>query len=209
MLRSRGLTDKLLVLGVDGMDPRWAKRMVDEGKMPHLKELMERGACRDDLMLLGANPTITPPMWATLGTGAYPMTHGIIDYNVSAKDDKDITLGAFSSRFMTAEPLWNITAEAGKKTLVWHWPGGAWPPTSDSENLMVVDGTSPGALGFGYAMRDVEGVIFASEKATKTKFYYGAAQFTDELTGDDKEVKRFRSAFVTPTHQDYWDELWE
>ena len=96
MLRSRGLTDKLLVLGVDGMDPRWAKRMVDEGKMPHLKELMERGACRDDLMLLGANPTITPPMWATLGTGAYPMTHGIIDYNVSAKDDKDITLGAFS-----------------------------------------------------------------------------------------------------------------
>ena len=62
MLRSRGLTDKLLVLGVDGMDPRWAKRMVDEGKMPHLKELMERGACRDDLMLLGANPTITPPM---------------------------------------------------------------------------------------------------------------------------------------------------
>ena len=143
MLRSRGLTDKLLVLGVDGMDPRWAKRMVDEGKMPHLKELMERGACRDDLMLLGANPTITPPMWATLGTGAYPMTHGIIDYNVSAKDDKDITLGAFSSRFMTAEPLWNITAESGKKTLVMHWPGGSFPPTSDSPNLFTVPREQP------------------------------------------------------------------
>ena len=81
MLRSKGLTDKLLMLGIDGMDPRFTKRMIAEGNMPNTKKLMELGACRDDLVLLGAVPTITPPMWATLGTGCYPMTHGIMDYN--------------------------------------------------------------------------------------------------------------------------------
>lgn len=122
MLRNKGLSEKVLLLGVDGMDPRFTKRLVNEGKLPNVKKLIERGACRDDLVLLGANPTITPPMWATLATGAYPMTHGIMDYNLSAEDDKDITLGAFSSRFLKAQPLWNVTAESGKKTLVMHWP---------------------------------------------------------------------------------------
>ena len=117
MLRSKGLTDKLLLLGVDGMDPRFTKRLVEEGKMPNFKKLMDMGACREDLMMLGANPTITPPMWATLATGTYPMTHGIMDYNISAEEDLDITLGAFSSVFMKAEPLFNVTATAGKK----HW----------------------------------------------------------------------------------------
>ena len=37
MLRSKGLTEKLLLLGVDGMDPRFTKRLVDEGKLPNVK----------------------------------------------------------------------------------------------------------------------------------------------------------------------------
>ena len=28
--------EKILVLGVDGLDPRFSRRMVDEGKMPNL-----------------------------------------------------------------------------------------------------------------------------------------------------------------------------
>jgi hypothetical protein len=115
MLRNKALTEKLLLLGVDGMDPRFTRRLVDEGKLPNVKKLMELGSCREDLMMLGANPTITPPMWATLATGTYPMTHGIMDYNISADEDKDITLGAFSSRFMKAEPLFNVTAKAGER----------------------------------------------------------------------------------------------
>ena len=38
MLRSKGLTNKLLILGLDGMDPRFSKAMVDAGKMPNLKK---------------------------------------------------------------------------------------------------------------------------------------------------------------------------
>ena len=41
MLRNKALTQKLLLLGVDGMDPRFTKRMVEEGKMPNFKKLMD------------------------------------------------------------------------------------------------------------------------------------------------------------------------
>lgn len=61
MLRSKGLAEKMILLGIDGMDPRFTRKLVDEGKMPNVKKLMDMGACRDDLVLLGGVPTITPP----------------------------------------------------------------------------------------------------------------------------------------------------
>ena len=54
MLREKGLTQKLLLLGIDGMDPRFTRRLVDEGKMPNTGKLVQLGACREDLVLLGA-----------------------------------------------------------------------------------------------------------------------------------------------------------
>ena len=175
MLRSKGLSEKVIVLGLDGLDPRFSKAMVDAGKMPNLKKLIDMGAAREDLMLLGAMPTITPPMWATLATGAYPMTHGIIDYNLGVPGELDMTQEAFLSKFLKAEPIWNCTAEAGKKTLVFHWPGGAWPPTSDNPNLMVVDGTSPGAMGNTTHKMDDEVVVIATTNTSKGGYKpYGA-----------------------------------
>ncbi len=152
--------------------------------MPNTRKLLERGAAREDLMLLGAMPTITPPMWATLGTGAYPMTHGIEDYYVGAPGHMEISLGAFFSKFCKAEPLWNVTAKAGKKTLVWHWPGGAWPPTIDSPNLMMVDGTSPGNIGMVYATRDTDTVLIASDKCPQLS-YVPYSTVTSQLKGDE------------------------
>ena len=213
MLRTKGLTDKLLMLGIDGMDPRFTKRMIAEGKMPNTKKLMEMGSCRDDLMLLGAVPTITPPMWATLGTGCYPMTHGIMDYNLSG-DDKEITYAAFYSTFLKVQPLWNITAEAGKKTLVWHWPGGAWPPTIDNENLITVDGSSPGAVCAFSSARDFDTVFIASTKAQKPS-YMPMSVRNSKLEGDEKlsylgiPQQSSRSAEAKELLKKYYDEYVE
>ena len=59
-------TEKLMVLGIDGMDPRFTKYLMDKGEMPAVKKLVEQGACREDLMLLGGHPTVTPSIWTTL-----------------------------------------------------------------------------------------------------------------------------------------------
>ncbi|MBQ5863218.1 MAG: alkaline phosphatase family protein, partial [Peptococcaceae bacterium] len=195
MLRTKGLSEKVIVLGLDGLDPRFSKAMVDAGKMPNLKKLIDMGAAREDLMLLGAMPTITPPMWATLATGAYPMTHGIIDYNLGVPGELDMTQEAFLSKFLKAEPIWNCTAEAGKKTLVFHWPGGAWPPTSDNPNLMVVDGTSPGAMGNTTHKLDDEVVVIATTKTSKGGYKMYAAT-GGRIDGEFDDLKVMEKPYI-------------
>ena len=44
MVQRKALTDKILLLGVDGMDPRLTRKYVDAGKMPNVKSYLERGA---------------------------------------------------------------------------------------------------------------------------------------------------------------------
>ena len=212
MLRSKGLSEKVILLGIDGLDPKFSRKMVDEGKMPNLKKLIEKGSARHDLRLLGGVPTITPPMWTTLCTGAYPMTHGIEDFNIGMKGELDVNFAGIYSKYCHAEQLWNVTAESGKKTLVWHWPGAAWPPSSDSENLYVVDGTTPGALGFGYAMRDWEGVLVASTKVPEPKFHASAVSNTEGFSGDPEELLGLKPDYNSYTKcqndMSHVDELW-
>ena len=119
------LTDKIVVLGVDGFDPSLAKKFMEQGKMPALAEFVRRGSAREDLVLLGAHPTVTPPMWTTLATGAYPATHGITAFFNQHPTKLDTTIYALDSRMCQAEQVWNVFAEAGKKTLIWHWPGSS------------------------------------------------------------------------------------
>ena len=110
---------KVLVLGIDGMDSRITKKFLDEGKLPNIKKYLERGAARTGLDMLGAIPTITPPCWTTLATGAYPGTHGITCYWRQSPDSLDAVVYNMDSRFCKAEQLWNVTAKEGKR----HWYG--------------------------------------------------------------------------------------
>ena len=167
--------EKIFVIGIDGMDPRLTRKFVDEGKMPNTKKLIEQGTCREDLVMLGAQPTVTPPMWTTMATGAYPMTHGITCFYRQSKERLDMKEYNLDSRNCTAEPLWNCFAEAGKKTLVWHWPGSSWPPTSDSPNLHVVDGTQPAAVNMGVATLDMDFVVVGGPEVAEVTFRAKAA----------------------------------
>lgn len=154
--------NKVLVLGLDGMDSLATKKYLDAGLMPNLKKIIERGAAREDLQMIGGQPTVTPPMWTTLGTGAWPCTHGLTDF-FRRTEDLDVAAYGCDSRYIKAEFLWNVAVESGKKALAWHWIAG-WPPTSESENLHVVDGSQPTLINMGIAEVDDERFIIASEK---------------------------------------------
>lgn len=189
-MERQALSEKVIVLGIDGLDPRLARKFVNMGVMPNLEKIIKRGACREDLVLLGAHPTITPPMWTTLATGAYPETHGITCFWRQNKEDLSAIEYNLDSRKCEAEQLWNVTAEAGKKTLVWHWPGSSWPPSSSSPNLHVVDGTQPAAVNMGIAMCDgvylVEACASHESLTRQSKNWYvaGAGCIIDGLEVD-------------------------
>lgn len=119
-------------------------------------------------------PTVTPPQWTTLATGAYPETHGITAFYRQGSDLDRVALN-FSSENCKAEQLWNITAEAGYKTLVWHWPGSAWPPSIDNENLHVVDGSSPGSVNMSTGQFESEYLVLANLNNKVVTYKKGAA----------------------------------
>lgn len=173
-------SQKIIVLGVDGMDPRLTRKYVDMGIMPNVKRYIEAGAQRHDLVMLGGAPTVTPPMWTTLATGAYANVHGITGFSRHTPSNPGELSYNIDSRLCEAEQLWNVTAEAGLKTLVWHWPGSAWPPSSDSENLLVVDGTSPGSVGMSVNQCEKDFLVVADVNNTEATFV------TEQSTGASK-----------------------
>lgn len=169
---------KILVLGMDGMDPRMSKCFMEEGIMPNLSEFVKRGPNREDISFLGATPTVTPPIWTTLATGAYANTHGITCFWRQNPQKLDELIYSFDSGSCKAEQFWNVFAEAGFKTLVWHWPGSSWPPSSDNPNLNVVDGTQPSAINLGVALVDWENILLASEEFEVVSFKAGQGSDT-------------------------------
>lgn len=186
-LKREAATEKLMLLGVDGLDPRLTRKYVDEGLLPNFKKLIERGAQRHDLVLLGAQPTVTPPQWTTLATGANPYIHGITQFTRCVPGR--ITQAGYNvdSRLCKAEQVWNCFVEAGKNSLVLHWPGGAWPPTSTREELFVIDGSSPGSVGCATMQQEGETIIGAKEGIAAAK----AATLDNKSALDPCRVKEF------------------
>ncbi len=68
---------KLIILGIDGMDPQLLQQFVDEGKMPNFAALAARGSF---LPLQTSIPPQSPVAWASLITGMNPGSHGIFDF---------------------------------------------------------------------------------------------------------------------------------
>jgi len=68
---------KLIVLGIDGMDPQLLRKFMQEGKMPNFSRLAEQGSFKE----LGTSiPPQSPVAWSNLITGMNAGGHGIFDF---------------------------------------------------------------------------------------------------------------------------------
>jgi predicted AlkP superfamily phosphohydrolase/phosphomutase len=71
--------EKVFVLGFDGLDPTLARKWMDEGKLPNLKQLADEGAFRT---LGSTQPSESPTAWSSFATGVNPGRHNIYDFLV-------------------------------------------------------------------------------------------------------------------------------
>lgn len=68
---------KVIVLGIDGMDPDVVTRLMAEGKMPNFKALKDEGSFSP----LGTSmPPESPVAWSNFITGRNPGGHGVYDF---------------------------------------------------------------------------------------------------------------------------------
>ncbi|MCZ6691482.1 MAG: alkaline phosphatase family protein [Planctomycetota bacterium] len=67
----------MIILGIDGMDPRLVEKYLEEGRLPNIRRLLETGS-------MTRLATTTPPQsavaWSTFATGANPGHHGVFDF---------------------------------------------------------------------------------------------------------------------------------
>lgn len=68
---------KLIILGIDGMDPQLLKQLMHEGKMPNFSRLASQGSFR---LLTTSIPPQSPVAWSNLITGMNAGGHGIFDF---------------------------------------------------------------------------------------------------------------------------------
>jgi predicted AlkP superfamily phosphohydrolase/phosphomutase len=74
---SRSAGKKVIILGIDGMDPRLSERMMADGLLPNLAKMRAAGGFTD----LGTSiPPQSPVAWANFINGAGPGSHGIFDF---------------------------------------------------------------------------------------------------------------------------------
>jgi predicted AlkP superfamily phosphohydrolase/phosphomutase len=120
-----------VILGFDGMDPELADRFMNEGKLPNLAKLRDKGTFT---RLRTTYPAISPVAWSTFMTGVNPGKHNIYDF--LARDTRNylpflssaeikgpkrhIKIGKYSIPFGKTE----IRAMR-KGTPFWHWLGKA------------------------------------------------------------------------------------
>ena len=78
-LRSSAVDRKLIVLGLDGLDPTMVKLLIDTGRAPNFKRLAEMGSFS---RLATTMPALSPVAWASFITGLTPGGHGIGDFIV-------------------------------------------------------------------------------------------------------------------------------
>ncbi|HXX20138.1 MAG TPA: alkaline phosphatase family protein [Candidatus Acidoferrum sp.] len=68
---------KLIVLGIDGMDPSLLRQFIATGKMPNFALLATQGSF---LALQTSTPPQSPVAWSNLITGMNPGGHGVFDF---------------------------------------------------------------------------------------------------------------------------------
>ena len=68
---------KVVILGLDGLEPTIIDRMIAAGRLPHFQQLKGRGG----YWRLGTStPALSPVAWSTFATGCDSSRHGIWDF---------------------------------------------------------------------------------------------------------------------------------
>ncbi|MCP4712315.1 MAG: sulfatase arylsulfatase, partial [Planctomycetes bacterium] len=106
---------KVIIVGIDGMDPQLTEQMMDSGDLPNFNRLRQKGGYSP---LATTLPPQSPVAWAGFITGANSGVHGIYDF-VHRKPQHQSRL--FSS-FCEAVPASDALQIGSQKVPLTFWP---------------------------------------------------------------------------------------
>ena len=124
--------NRLIIIGLDGLEPTLAEKYMSEGKLPNFSKLKKNGAYA---RLQTTIPSISPVAWSSFMTGSNPSKHNIFDFlsrnpktylpDLSSarigKPKKTLSLGKYNIPLSKPEikglrksiPFWKILGQKG------------------------------------------------------------------------------------------------
>ncbi len=122
---SRATEPEILIIGLDGATWRIINPLLEQGRLPNLKLLMEKGSFAK---LKTFSPCYSPVLWTSIATGKLPEKHGILGWFKKAYNGKreSTELGIPTSEQRKAKAFWNILNEYGKSAGILNW-WVTWP----------------------------------------------------------------------------------
>jgi tetratricopeptide (TPR) repeat protein len=112
---------RVIVLGLDGVDPATVDLLMSEGKLPNFAKLRRDGAYAP---LLSQKPLLSPIIWTTVATGKTPDRHRIghfVAVNPATGEQLPVT-----SQMRRVQALWNILSSRERSVDVVGW-WATWP----------------------------------------------------------------------------------
>ncbi len=201
---------KVLIVGIDGMDPRLVDEFMSRGLLPNFEKLMSMG---DFKPLTSSIPPQSPVAWANFITGTNPGKHGIFDFihrdpdtympylstskTEGAPEDDSIALGkrviwlkgGVAENKVAGTPFWEYLAENG----IW-------------ERVFKIPSNFPPAGGVGWSGSGMGTPDILGTYGTFTYFTDNPPEHPDSIGGGTitpvymVEENVFRTKFVGPTN---------
>jgi len=157
---------KVLVLGIDALDPKVVSSLIEQGALPNFAKLSQEGSFSE---LPTSIPPETPVAWTTIATGVNPGSHGIYDFVVRDPGTylpklsvNDQAQGLGGSEYLSpvaTSQWWQHTSQTGTPTSVYRWPV-TFPPDQIKGQMLSGLGV-PDIRGFlsGYSYYTDEKVV--------------------------------------------------
>ena len=133
---------RALIIGLDGAEWSLINQFREEGRLPNLSGLIERGASGP---LNSTTPPMTLPSWSSMLTGCNPGTHGIFDFVHRDSRGDDWTLEFSNATHRAVPTIHEWLSLCGKRVASIAVPT-TWPP-SPINGVMVSGFDSPVSTG--------------------------------------------------------------
>ena len=149
-------SNRLVVIGLDGLSPSRVDRLIKQGELPNLAKIYRLGAHGE---LATLTPTFSPILWTTVATGKMPGKHGVfnswslpglsvpvqtypVHIGITRLFYSMEGLGLFGNDLLTnslrrTKAIWNIVSDAGGRVAIVQW----WPswPVEPINGVVVSD----------------------------------------------------------------------
>ena len=137
---------KVIVIGLDGLEPTIVESMLERGELPNLARIRQSGSYS---RLRTTYPAQTPVAWSSFATGTNPGGHGIFDF--ISRDPSTYLPDAALSRFERPKsafappqvvnqrkgiPVWQVLSKAGVPSVVLRCPC-TFPPEEINGRMLA------------------------------------------------------------------------